>query len=164
MATDNQLLDLQLKGAGLTPYSRQADGRAVLRSSIREFLCSEAMYSLGIPTTRAASLIMSDSKVARDKLYTGNVIHENCAVVMRVAPSFIRFGSFEIFKPKDPQTDRSGPSVGMKKEMMPNMIDYMLEYLFPEINQSFSQDMKEQKYKVIFEKIVKDTADLVALW
>ena len=122
------------------------------------------MYSLGIPTTRAASLIMSDSKVARDKLYTGNVIHENCAVVMRVAPSFIRFGSFEIFKPKDPQTDRSGPSVGMKKEMMPNMIDYMLEYLFPEINQSFSQDMKEQKYKVMFEKIVKDTADLVALW
>ena len=92
------------------------------------------MYSLGIPTTRAASLIMSDSKVARDKLYTGNVIQENCAVVMRVAPSFIRFGSFEIFKPKDPQTERGGPSIGMKNEMMPNMIDYLLEFHFTEIN------------------------------
>jgi len=89
-----ELIDLQLKGAGLTPYSRTADGRAVLRSSIREFLCSEAMYSLGIPTTRAASLIVSDSTVARDKLYTGNVKHEKCAVVMRVAPTFQRFGSF----------------------------------------------------------------------
>jgi serine/tyrosine/threonine adenylyltransferase len=108
------LIDLQLKGAGLTPYSRSADGRAVLRSSIREFLCSEAMYTLGVPTSRAASLITSNSRVARDKMYTGNVIHEKCAVVMRVAPSFIRFGSFEIFKPKDSQTERIGPSVGMK--------------------------------------------------
>ena len=85
----------------MTPYSRRADGRAVLRSSIREYLCSEAMWALGIPTTRAASLIVSETKVARDKLYTGNVIHEKCSVVMRLAPTFIRFGSFEIFKEKD---------------------------------------------------------------
>ena len=91
-----------MKGAGLTPYSRTADGRAVLRSSVREFLCSEAMFHLGIPTTRAASLIVSDkTKVVRDKLYTGNPEDEKCAVVMRVAPTFYRFGSFEIFLPKN---------------------------------------------------------------
>lgn len=66
----------------------------MLRSSIREYLCSEAMWSLGIPTTRAASLVVTDSTVDRDKLYNGNVIKERCAVVMRVAPTFIRFGSF----------------------------------------------------------------------
>jgi serine/tyrosine/threonine adenylyltransferase len=90
-----------LKGAGLTPYSRTADGRAVLRSSIREYLCSEAMWGLGIPTTRAASLVVSDSKVIRDKLYDRNAKYEPCAVVLRVAPTFMRFGSFEIFKFKD---------------------------------------------------------------
>jgi uncharacterized protein YdiU (UPF0061 family) len=103
----------------MTPYSRQADGRAVLRSSIREYLCSEAMFALGIPTTRAASLIISDSKVVRDKLYTGNPIHEKCAIVMRVSPNFIRFGSFEIFKPEDSYSGRSGPSLGLKDKMMP---------------------------------------------
>ena len=82
----------------MTPYSRTADGRAVLRSSIREFLASEAMGYLGVPTTRAASLVVSDeSQVKRDKLYTGNVENEKCAVVLRVAPTFFRFGSFEIF-------------------------------------------------------------------
>jgi serine/tyrosine/threonine adenylyltransferase len=79
----------------MTPYSRQADGRAVLRSSIREFLCSEAMHYLGVPTSRAASLIVSnDTKVQRDKLYNGNAKMEKCAVVLRVAPTFMRFGSF----------------------------------------------------------------------
>ena len=79
----------------MTPYSRTADGRAVLRSSIREFLASEAMYYLGVPTTRAASLIVSDlTQVERDKLYNGNAEMEKCAVVMRVAPTFLRFGSF----------------------------------------------------------------------
>lgn len=107
-------MDLQLKGSGLTPYSRKADGRAVLRSSIREFLCSEAMHYLGVPTTRAASLVVSDkTKVARDKLYTGNVIMEKTAVVMRVAPTFIRFGSFEIFLPKNQATSMVGPSFGL---------------------------------------------------
>ena len=99
----------------MTPYSRTADGRAVLRSSIREFLASEAMFHLGVPTTRAASLVVSEeSKVMRDKLYDGNAKAEKCAVVLRVAPTFMRFGSFEIFLPQDLRTQRAGPSVGMK--------------------------------------------------
>lgn len=88
---------LQLKGAGLTPYSRSADGLAVLRSSIREFLCSEAMHHLGVPTTRALSIIGTGDQVLRDMMYNGNAAFEPGAVVCRVAPSFIRFGNFEIF-------------------------------------------------------------------
>lgn len=83
-------MELQLKGAGATPYSRMGDGRAVLRSSIREFLCSEAMHALGIPTTRALSVIGSPAPVRRETV-------ETAAVVARVAPSFIRFGHFEHF-------------------------------------------------------------------
>ena len=88
---------LQLKGAGPTPYSRTADGRAVLRSSVREFLCSEAMHHLGVPTTRALSLALTGDKVMRDMFYDGRPALERGAVVCRVAPSFIRFGNFEIF-------------------------------------------------------------------
>jgi len=87
---------LQLKGAGLTPYSRMADGLAVLRSSVREFLCSEAMYHLGVPTTRALSLISTGEQVLRDMFYDGRPKAEPGAVVCRVAPSFSRFGNFEI--------------------------------------------------------------------
>ena len=89
--------ELQLKGAGPTPYSRAGDGRAVLRSSIREFLCSEAMHHLGIPTTRALSLIQTGDSVVRDMMYDGNAKPEPGAIVCRVSPSFIRFGNFEIF-------------------------------------------------------------------
>ena len=88
--------ELQLKGAGPTPYSRRADGRAVLRSSIREFLCSEAMHHLGVPTTRALSLVATGELVERDMFYDGNPRQEPGAVVCRVAPSFIRFGTFEL--------------------------------------------------------------------
>ncbi|MFN2378469.1 MAG: YdiU family protein [Candidatus Binatia bacterium] len=88
--------ELQLKGAGPTPYSRTADGRAVLRSSIREFLCSEAMHHLGVPTTRALSLVATGEHVVRDMLYDGHPAAEPGAVVCRVAPSFLRFGNFEI--------------------------------------------------------------------
>lgn len=88
---------LQLKGAGKTPYSRTADGLAVLRSSIREYLCSEAMYHLGVPTTRALSLVLSGNEVLRDMMYDGNGAYEKGAIVCRVAPSFIRFGNFQIF-------------------------------------------------------------------
>jgi uncharacterized protein YdiU (UPF0061 family) len=91
-----EVLELQLKGAGSTPYSRFADGKAVLRSSIREFLCSEAMHHLGVPTTRALSLVSTGEMVLRDMMYDGNQAHEPGAVVCRVAPSFIRFGSFQI--------------------------------------------------------------------
>ena len=88
--------ELQLKGAGPTPYSRTADGRAVLRSSIREFLCSEAMHHLGVPTTRALSVVTTGDPVLRDMFYDGNARDEPGAIVCRVAPSFIRFGNFEI--------------------------------------------------------------------
>lgn len=88
---------LQLKGAGKTPYSRSGDGLAVLRSSIREYLCSEAMHHLGVPTTRALSLAITGDKVLRDKLYDGHPEYEKGAVVCRVAPSFLRFGNYEIF-------------------------------------------------------------------
>lgn len=88
--------EIQLKGAGRTPYSRRGDGRAVLRSSIREFLCSEAMHHLGVPTTRALSLVLTGDAVPRDMFYTGDVRMEPGAVVCRVAPSFLRFGSYQI--------------------------------------------------------------------
>lgn len=88
--------ELQLKGAGPTPYSRTADGRAVLRSSVREFVCSEAMHHLGVPTTRALSLVASGEDVVRDMFYDGHPRAEPGAVVCRMAPSFIRFGHFEL--------------------------------------------------------------------
>ena len=88
--------ELQLKGAGLTPYSRSADGRAVLRSSVREFLCSEAMHHLGVPTTRALSLVATGELVERDMFYDGHPQLEPGAIVCRVAPSFVRFGNFEL--------------------------------------------------------------------
>ncbi|KAJ8020330.1 Selenoprotein O [Holothuria leucospilota] len=88
--------ELQLKGSGLTPYSRRGDGRAVIRSSVREFLASEAMYHLGIPTSRAASLVVSDDPVWRDQFYDGNPKKERAAVVLRLAPSWFRIGSLEI--------------------------------------------------------------------
>lgn len=118
----------------MTPYSRTADGRAVLRSSIREFLASEAMHYLGVPTTRAASLVVSDqSQVKRDKLYNGNAEMEKCAVVLRVAPTFFRFGSFEIFLEKDDITGRKGPSNGLKDDMLAPMINYLVENFYPEV-------------------------------
>jgi len=82
--------ELQLKGAGPTPFSRQADGRKVLRSSIREFLCSEAMFHLGIPTTRAGACVTSQSTVIRDVFYDGNPKYEKCTVVLRIASTFLR--------------------------------------------------------------------------
>src|SRR5918999_1072261 len=96
IATDGSRQELQLKGAGKTPYSRTADGRAVLRSSLREFLCSEAMYYLGVPTTRALSLVATGEVVIRDMFYDGNPAPEPGAVVCRVSPSFVRFGNFQL--------------------------------------------------------------------
>ncbi len=102
----------QFKGAGLTPFSRSADGRKVLRSSLREFLCSEAHHYLGIPTTRAGTIVTSDTRIVRDPLYNGNAIEERATVITRLAETFIRFGSFEIAKATDPMTGRAGPSAG----------------------------------------------------
>ncbi len=98
---EGQRWTLQLKGAGPTPYSRTADGLAVLRSSVREFLCSEAMHHLGVPTTRALSLCLTGDKVMRDMFYNGNPQAEPGAVVCRVAQSFLRFGNFEIFSSRN---------------------------------------------------------------
>ena len=162
---EGSLLDLQLKGAGMTPFSRQADGRAVLRSSIREFLASEAMFYLGVPTTRAASMVVStETKVKRDKLYNGNAKDEKCAVVMRVAPTFMRFGSFEIFRPIDSYTSRSGPSFGKKNDMMPTMLDYVVKNFYTEIRDAFENSSAEERYLLMFEEIVSRTAKTAAYW
>ena len=117
----NERWTLQLKGAGPTPYSRRADGRAVLRSSVREFLCSEAMHHLGIPTTRALSLVATGDSVWRDLLYDGNPAYEPGAVVCRVAPSFVRFGNFEIFAARD------------DRENLQRLTEYVLRTDFPEL-------------------------------
>jgi uncharacterized protein YdiU (UPF0061 family) len=97
----DEVWEVQLKGAGPTPYSRRADGRAVLRSSLRELVCSEAMYHLGVPTTRALSLVATGEPIQRDLLYDGHPAYEPGAIVCRVAPSFLRFGSYEIHPARD---------------------------------------------------------------
>ncbi|MDO8962759.1 MAG: YdiU family protein, partial [Methylophilus sp.] len=96
LINNDKRFELQLKGAGATPYSRRADGRAVLRSSLREYLCSEAMFHLGVPTTRALSLVTTGDKVVRDMFYDGNPQLETGAIVCRISPSFTRFGHFEL--------------------------------------------------------------------
>ncbi len=111
--------ELQLKGAGPTPYSRTADGRAVLRSSLRELVCSEAMHHLGVPTTRALSLVTTGAPVLRDMLYDGNPAHEPGAVVCRVAPSFLRFGSFELPASRD------------DKATLQALVDYTIAKFYP---------------------------------
>lgn len=131
--------DLNLKGAGLTPYSRFGDGRAVLRSSIREYLCSEAMASLGIPTTRALCVIGGEDQIVRETL-------EPSAVVCRVAPSHIRFGNFEWFFY---QNDH----VNLKK-----LADYVIEHHYP------AHKDKTEKYALFFHELVKRTAHLMAHW
>lgn len=116
-----RIAELQLKGSGETPYSRFADGRAVLRSSIREFVASEAMAALGIPTTRALSITLTGEGVDRDQFYNGNVKAEPGAVVCRVAPSFLRFGSIEWAAAND------------KNSLMEQYIDYTIRYFYPEL-------------------------------
>ncbi|WP_442506299.1 protein adenylyltransferase SelO [Novipirellula sp. SH528] len=112
---------LQLKGAGETPYSRTADGLAVLRSSVREHLCSEAMHHLGVPTTRSLCLLTTGDQVLRDIMYDGNPEMETGAVVCRVAPSFIRFGNFEIFASRN------------DLNMLRELTDFTIRHYYPEI-------------------------------
>uniref|UniRef100_A0A8C4N4P2 Selenoprotein O n=1 Tax=Eptatretus burgeri TaxID=7764 RepID=A0A8C4N4P2_EPTBU len=154
--------ELQLKGAGPTPYSRQSDGRKVLRSSLREFLCSEAMHHLGIPTTRAASCTTSDTLVLRDPFYDGNSKMEHCTVVLRIAPTFLRFGSFEIFKASDPVTGHCGPSVG-RSDMKATMLDYTIHTFYPDIYAKYKHQSTEM-YARFFGEVVRRTARLVADW
>jgi|1185.fasta_scaffold01646_3 uncharacterized protein YdiU (UPF0061 family) len=118
-ATDGSRQELQLKGAGKTPYSRTADGRAVLRSSLREFACSEAMFHLGVPTTRALSLVGTGEAVIRDMFYDGHPAPESGAVVCRVAPSFVRFGNFQIL------------AASNEIETLKRLVDYVVREHFP---------------------------------
>ncbi|XP_038046390.1 protein adenylyltransferase SelO, mitochondrial-like [Patiria miniata] len=154
--------EIQLKGAGPTPYSRQSDGRKVLRSTIREFLCSEAMHHLGIPTTRAGSCVTSDTKIVRDIFYSGNPIRERATLVLRIAPTFFRFGSFEIFKPLDRMTGRGGPSVG-RKDVLEQMLEYVIKTFFPEIYDQH-KDNAQERYLAFYREVIKLTAQVVAGW
>lgn len=112
IAPDESRWELQLKGPGPTPYSRRADGRAVLRSSLRELVCSEAMFHLGVPTTRALALVATGDQVERDLLYDGNARFEPGAITTRVAPSFLRFGTFEL------------PASRGDKELLKKLVDF----------------------------------------
>lgn len=120
------------------------------------------MHYLGVPTTRAASLIVSNhTKVKRDPLYDGNAIMEKCAVVMRVAPTFMRFGSFQIFAKEDSQTSRAGPSYGMEDQMMPHMLEYVISNFYPEIE---PKGTLVDKTSQMFDILIDRTANMVAHW
>ena len=131
--------EIQLKGGGLTPYSRMGDGRAVLRSSIREFLCSEAMHGLGIPTTRALCVTGSDDPVRRETL-------ETAAVVTRTAPSFIRFGHFEHF------------SYNEQHAQLQRLADFVIDGFYPECRDS------AHPYAALLGGVARRTASLMAQW
>lgn len=147
--------ELQLKGAGKTPFSRAADGRAVLRSSIREFLCSEALYHLGIPTTRAATIVTSDTDVERDIEYNGNVIQEKATIVSRLAPTFIRFGSFQI-------TDPMGPSPN-NQELLIKLLDYVIYNHYSDYLPKFCSTIHMRVIPFANTLCLK-TAETAALW
>jgi uncharacterized protein YdiU (UPF0061 family) len=147
LAPDGKRYELQLKGAGRTPYSRRADGRAVLRSSIREFLCSEAMHHLGVPTTRALSLVATGDSVIRDMFYDGNPEAEPGAIVCRVAPSFLRFGNFELC------TSRNDVA------LLRRLADYTVTQFFPELGQP-----SKETYAAFFHEVARRTARLIAHW
>lgn len=137
--------ELQLKGAGPTPYSRRADGRAVLRSSVREYLMSEAMFYLGVPTTRALSLVATGDQVLRDMFYNGNAAYEPGAIVMRVSPSFLRFGNFEMLAARK-ETDN-----------LTKLVDWTIEHFYPHIQ-------GENRRMTWFKEVVERTATLMVEW
>jgi uncharacterized protein YdiU (UPF0061 family) len=137
--------ELQLKGPGLTPYSRRADGRAVLRSSLREYLMSEAMFYLGVPTTRALSLVTTGERVMRDMFYDGNTEYEPGAIVLRVSPSFLRFGNYELLT---------------AREEIPNLtklVDWTISRYFPHIQ-------GEGKVIKWYTEVIERTAALMVEW
>ncbi|WNH08192.1 protein adenylyltransferase SelO [Thalassobellus suaedae] len=144
---DNKHWAIQLKGAGETPYSRTADGLAVLRSSIREYLCSEAMHHLGVPTTRALSLALSGDDVLRDVLYNGNPEYEKGAIVCRTAPSFLRFGSYEIFAAKQDITT------------LKTLVDYTIKHFFSHLGTP-----SKETYLAFFKEVTKRTLDMIVHW
>jgi len=131
--------ELQLKGAGPTPYSRAGDGRAVLRSTIREYLCSEAMHGLGIPTTRALCIVGSDEEVYRETVETG-------AVLLRMAPSHVRFGSFEVFYHRH------------QFEQIKQLSDFVIATHYPQLIDA------EDRYALLLDTVIRRTARLMAQW
>ena len=144
---NNKLWALQLKGAGETPYSRTADGLAVLRSSVREYLCSEAMYHLGVPTTRALSLSLSGDDVLRDVLYDGNSAYEKGAIVSRVAPSFLRFGSYEIFSSRE------------DSKTLKTLVDYTIKHFYKHLGAP-----SKETYLSFFNEVAVKTLDMILHW
>ncbi len=144
---DDRVHELQLKGAGPTPYSRRGDGRAVLRSSIREFLCSEAMAALGVPTTRALSLVTTGEQVVRDMFYDGNPAYEPGAIVCRVAPSFLRFGNFEL------------PSSRGDVPLLRSLTDFTIRTFFPQLGAPGPAG-----YEAFLCEVAARTGRLIAQW
>ena len=138
---------LQLKGAGVTPYSRTADGLAVLRSSVREHLCSEAMHHLGVPTTRSVSLALTGDQVMRDMLYDGNPAYEKGAVVCRAAESFVRFGNFQIFASRKDTNN------------LRKLTDYVIRHFYPGVEVG-----TKAGYVDFFRQITQRTLDMVVHW
>ena len=145
---DGRHQTLQLKGAGPTPYSRRADGLAVLRSSVREFLCSEAMHHLGIPTTRALTLALTGTDVVRDMFYDGNPAAEPGAVVCRVAPSFLRFGTYQL------------PAARGELDQLRQLADFTIRHYFPHLDLGGGPDI----YEAWFDEICRSSCDLVVHW
>eukprot|EP00897_Mesotaenium_endlicherianum_P007828 jgi/Mesen1/7073/ME000369S06402 len=169
LGSHGQRWELQLKGAGKTPYSRHADGRAVLRSSIREFVASEALHHLGVPTTRALSLVATGESVLRDMLRSGNAKMEPGAVVCRVAPSFLRFGSFQLPASRG----------GLEKDLVRMLADYAIRHHFPHLEglpdtaevaaandaeEAADVDVTKNKYSAWFSEVAESTGRLVAAW
>ncbi|XP_074606319.1 protein adenylyltransferase SelO-like isoform X1 [Acropora palmata] len=138
--------ELQLKGSGRTPYSRHGDSRAVLRSSVREFLVSEAMSHLGVPTSRAAAIVVSNDLVWRDQFYDGHPMQEKAAVVLRLAKSWFRIGSLEILT-KNKELD-----------LLKKVVDFVIDEHFPAVAND------SRKYLNFFAKVVSMTAELIAKW
>lgn len=147
LKTNTGYVTLQLKGSGPTPYSRNADGFAVLRSSVREFLCSEAMYYLGIPTTRALCLVATGDQVLRDMMYDGNAAYEPGAVVCRVAADFIRFGNFEIFAARQ------------EHELLRAMADYTITHHYAHLGKP-----GPETYLAFFNEVAEKTLDMIIHW
>ncbi|KAI7877956.1 UPF0061-domain-containing protein [Lichtheimia hyalospora FSU 10163] len=140
--------ELQLKGAGRTPYARNGDGYAVLRSSVREFLMSEHMHALGVPTTRALALVLTSRDVFRDDALPNEPQPERGAVVTRMAPSWVRFGSFEIFYSRGDM------------DMVKKLADYVIENVYAfDTNQG-----DENKYARLVRTVARRTAKMVAEW
>ncbi len=140
----NEHWEIQLKGAGITPYSRQGDGRAVLRSTIREYLCSEAMHGLGIATTRSLAMVDSQEEVFREQPESG-------AVMARMAPSFIRFGSFELFASRGQQ------------EQVKKLADFVISHYYSHIKETAAAD-ERNPYALFLAEVVAKTAHLIAQW